>query len=113
MRQKQVWLLRSVIAAALSMASAAFAAGKITVISAPDGGQAMAAKVDASGTIHLAFQSASGPQYARSTDGGKTFSKAIPIVDRASEKPGLEFTVWDMYCLRSTPTAPPLVVLTD
>jgi hypothetical protein len=96
MRQKQVRLLLSVIAAALSMASAAFAAGKITVVSAPDGGQTMAAKVDAAGTIHLAFQSPSGPHYALSTDGGKTFSKAIPIVDRASEKPGLEFTVWDM-----------------
>src|SRR6187399_144311 len=80
----------------LAMASSSIAAGKVTTIAAPDGGQSMAAKVDAAGTIHLAWQSASGPQYAHSTNGGKTFSKAIPIVDRAAQKPGLEFTVWDM-----------------
>lgn len=90
------WLSMSVIAVALSVASTSLGASKVTTIAAPDGGQAMAAKVDAAGTIHLAFQSSNGPQYARSTNGGKTFSKAIPIVDRAAQKPGLEFSVWDM-----------------
>ena len=32
----------------------------------------------------------------RSTDGGKTFSEPLAVVDRQSQRPGLEFTVWDL-----------------
>lgn len=56
----------------------------------------MAARTDATGTIHLVFDSVNGPQYTRSVDGGKTLERAIPIVDQASRKPGLEFITWDM-----------------
>lgn len=56
----------------------------------------MAARTDAQGTIHLVFNTSDGPQYAKSTNGGKSFLKSIPVLDRESRKPGLEFTVWDM-----------------
>jgi hypothetical protein len=46
--------------------------------------------------VHLVFNGTDGPQYARSTDGGKTFAAAVSIVDQASRKPGLEFSVWDI-----------------
>lgn len=72
------------------------AAGKVIVVSVPNGGNAMAAKTDAKGTIHLVFDTAAGPQYANSQDNGKTFNKPLPLVDRASMKPGLEFITWDM-----------------
>ena len=68
----------------------------MTTVPVPNGGQPAAAKTDAQGTIHLVYNSADGPQYVRSTDNGKTFSKAIAIVDRGSRKRGLEFSVWDM-----------------
>ncbi len=71
-------------------------ASKVTTVPVPGGGQPVAAKTDAQGTIHLVFNSADGPQYAKSTDDGKALSKPIPIVDRASQKRGLEFSVWDM-----------------
>ena len=79
-----------------TVASAAPADRNVAVIAVPGGGQPNCAKIDAEGTIHLVFQSAEGPQYANSTDQGKTFSRPIPIVDRQSRKPGLEFSAWDM-----------------
>src|SRR5882757_9876387 len=72
------------------------AAGKVTAVTVPAGGKPMTAKTDGKGTIHLVFDTADGPQYARSTDDGKTLSRAILLVDRASRKPGLEFITWDM-----------------
>src|SRR5262245_8072300 len=90
----------SVVAAAVLLAlldhRLAQGAGKVTTVPIPRGGQAVSAKTDAQGTIHLVFNSADGPQYAQSTDEGKTLSKPISIVDRASRKRGLEFSVWDM-----------------
>lgn len=76
--------------------TAACAANKVATLPVPAGGQPMSAKVDAQGTIHLVYDSPGGPQYAKSTDGGKAFSKSIPLVDEASKKPGLVFNVWDM-----------------
>ncbi len=73
-----------------------FAAGKVTVVGVPAGGNAMGAKTDAKGTIHLVFDTAAGPQYSSSENNGKSFSKPLPLVDRASMKPGLEFITWDM-----------------
>jgi len=72
------------------------AAGKVTTVAGPAGGKAMAAKTDADGTIHLAFDTSAGPQYASSTDNGKTFSNPLPLVDRAAMKPGLEYITWDL-----------------
>ena len=56
----------------------------------------MAARTDAQGTIHLVFDTANGPHYAKSTDNGKSLSKPVALVDRASRKPGLEYITWDM-----------------
>lgn len=81
---------------AAASASLAHAAGKVTTIVAPDGGQPLSAKVDATGVVHLLMNSSDGPKYGRSTDGGNTFSNVILILDRASRIPGLEFTAWDL-----------------
>jgi len=75
---------------------AADAADPVTIVPVPGGGRPAAARTDSKGTIHLIFSSADGPQYLRSTDGGATFSNAISVVDRGSQKPGLDFSVWDL-----------------
>jgi hypothetical protein len=69
---------------------------RVTTVPVPDGGKPRAAKTGADGTVHLLFESDDGPQYARSTDNGRTFSAPIAVVDRESRKPGLEFDAWDM-----------------
>lgn len=92
--------LASVVVSTLCLCVAgtasADAANKVRTIAAPGGGQPVVAKTDSQGTIHLLFNSADGPRYAKSTDSGKIFSTAIPVVDRESRKPGLEFSAWDM-----------------
>src|SRR6185437_847636 len=77
-------------------AEAAGADDKVSIAAVPEGGEPMAAKCDSEGTIHLVYQTSDGPRYAASTDGGKTFGHSKMVVDRASRKPGLEFTVWDL-----------------
>ncbi|MEI8016695.1 MAG: hypothetical protein WCH39_00780 [Schlesneria sp.] len=69
---------------------------KVTTVSVPSGGQAMSAKIDAKGVIHLVCDSSDGPQYFRSSDNGANFSAPMPLLDQASRKPGLEFITWDM-----------------
>ncbi len=69
---------------------------RVTTVAVPSGGQPVAAKCDADGAIHLVFSSSAGPQYVKSTDGGRTFSEPLAVVDRQSQKLGLEYTVWDM-----------------
>ena len=54
------------------------------------------ARADAGGTIHLLCDSPGGPRYARSTDGGATFSAAIPVVTGDVRPAGLEYSAWDM-----------------
>jgi hypothetical protein len=54
------------------------------------------ARTDSVGTIHLFCDSADGPKYAKSLDGGVTFSAAIPVVSRGSQTAGLEYSAWDM-----------------
>lgn len=81
---------------AVSCQTSQAAATKVSTVAVPAGGQAIVAKTDAQGTIHLVFDSSNGPQYVRSTDEGKTISKPIPLVDATSRKPGLEFITWDM-----------------
>src|SRR5437868_4890626 len=73
-----------------------YAATQVTPVAVPSGGKAIAAKTDSQGIIHLVFDSADGPQYANSKDNGKTISKPLPLVDKGSQKPGLEFITWDM-----------------
>ncbi len=65
--------------------------GNVTIVPVPGGGIPVSAKVDRAGTIHLLFDSASGPQYAKSTDNGKTFETPIPVVDTQSKPEGLEY----------------------
>ena len=69
---------------------------KVRTVAVPEGGQPVAAKTDPEGTIHLLYNAADGPHYARSTDNGITFGAAIRVVDRESQKPGLEFQGADM-----------------
>jgi hypothetical protein len=69
---------------------------KVTTIPCPERGQPAAARTGADGTIHLVYRTGDGPRYTKSTDNGKSFSAAIPIVDRPSHKPGLEFDIWDL-----------------
>jgi hypothetical protein len=78
------------------VALSAMAQEKVTTIPCPERGQPAAARTDADGTIHLVFRTDDGPCYAKSTDNGKTFSATLPIVDRKSRKPGLEFDTWDL-----------------
>src|SRR5438132_711360 len=69
---------------------------RVTTAPVPDGGQPVVAKLDHVGTIHLLFDAKDGPRYAKSTDHGKSFSLALPIVDSGSKKPGLEFHCADL-----------------
>lgn len=69
---------------------------EVFVVSLPKGGQPVAAATDSRGVVHVLFNSKDGPQYVSSSDGGKTLSEPIAVVDRASRKPGLEFTAWSM-----------------
>ena len=69
---------------------------KITTVPIPLDGQAMAARTDSTGTIHLVFDTSEGPHYVSSSDNGQTFGKPIGLVDPASQKPGLEFITWDI-----------------
>src|SRR5215831_6242854 len=86
----------TVLATFFFVSLSAKAQEKVTTIPCPERGQPAAARTDADGAIHLVYRTGDGPCYAKSTDNGKTFSAAIPIVDRQSRKAGLEFEVWDM-----------------
>jgi hypothetical protein len=86
----------AVLAAFFFACASAEGQEKVTTIPCPERGQPAAARTDADGTIHLVYRTGDGPRYARSTDNGRTFSASIPIVDRQSRKPGLEFEVWDL-----------------
>jgi hypothetical protein len=86
----------TVLATVLFVSLSASAQEKATTILCPDRGQSAAARTDADGTIHLVYRTGDSPRYAKSKDNGKSFSTAIPIVDRQSHKPGLEFDVWDL-----------------
>jgi hypothetical protein len=79
-----------------AFASAGDGAGRVTTIPVPERGRPVVARTDAAGMIHLLFDSADGPRYARSTDGGKTFRAAIAVVDRQSLRAGLEYSAADM-----------------
>ena len=45
----------------------------VSTVAIPGGGRAVTAKCDAAGTIHVLCEAHGGPQYVRSTDGGKSF----------------------------------------
>jgi hypothetical protein len=80
----------------LSPASADDPAGRVATVAVPDGGKPVVARADKDGAVHLLFDSEDGPKYAKSTDGGVTFSAAIPVVRGGSQASGLEYSAWDM-----------------
>jgi hypothetical protein len=88
------WLFLAIPTAAIG--SSKTDANKVTTIPVPGRGQPVVARTDSNGTIHLLYDSADGPHYVMSTDNGKTFSAAMPVVDKASRKRGLEFYGADM-----------------
>ena len=82
----------------LPAASADDGAGKVATVSVSVAalGRPIVAKTDVEGTIHLLCDSQDGPKYAKSSDGGVTFSAAIPVVGGGSQTAGLEYSAWDM-----------------
>src|SRR5262249_8505046 len=71
-------------------------AGKVTTAPVSAVGRPVMAKTDSVGTIHLLCDAEGGPRYAKSIDGGVTFSAAIPVVSGGSKTAGLEYSAWDM-----------------
>jgi hypothetical protein len=69
---------------------------RVSTVPVPDRGRPVVARTDTGGTIHLLYDSVDGPKYARSTDGGASFSPAIPVVVGGRQETGLEYSAWDM-----------------
>jgi hypothetical protein len=69
---------------------------KVTTVSVPGNGKPVVAKTDKEGAIHLVYDSADGPKYVKSSDGGLTFGKPISVVGEGSRAEGLEYEAWDM-----------------
>src|SRR5258707_639260 len=98
-RETYPWLAMAVVwgsVLASSTIGADSPSPKVRLVAVSPGGEAMTAKVDSKGTIHLLYDSADGPQYVKSTDQGASWSEALPLVDEGSRKPGLEFRGSDM-----------------
>jgi hypothetical protein len=93
---RQAGYALAVLTMPFSLPNATAAAGQITTVPVPALGHPIVAKTDAEGTIHLLCDSQDGPKYAKSTDGGVTFSSAIPVVSSGSQTAGLEYSAWDM-----------------
>jgi hypothetical protein len=79
-----------------SAANADDGGGKVTTVPVTAVGRPVVAKTDSVGTIHLLCDSDDGPKYARSSDGGVTFSTAIAVVGGEKQTKGLEYSAWDM-----------------
>ena len=82
-----------------AFAAAAEKGPQVTVVAGPaadSGGEAVLARTDTDGAIHLTYSSNKVPHYAKSTDGGKSWSRPVAIVNREARQPGLEFDIWDM-----------------
>ena len=71
-------------------------ANRVSALRVPGAAKAVKAQLGTDGVIHLLCDTASGPQYLKSTDGGVTFSVLLSIVDAAAQKPGLKFSGWDL-----------------
>jgi len=91
------WMRASAMLCSVFLAlGVSHAAERVEVVKIPGASNVMKAQRGADGAIHVAFDAAGGPQYVKSTDGGKTFSAPLALVDQASRKPGLEFITWDL-----------------
>jgi hypothetical protein len=71
-------------------------ASRVTTVAVPGGGKPVVARADKEGTIHLLFDSADGPRYAKSSDDGRTFGPPIPVLGVGPRAKGLEYSAWDM-----------------
>ena len=60
------------------------AAERVEVVKIPGASNVMKAQRGVDGTIHVVFDAAGGPQYVKSTDGGKTFSAPLALVEPSS-----------------------------
>jgi len=76
--------------------SGADATSAVKIVAVGQDARPVAAKLDAEGTIHVLYNSDDGPRYAKSTDGGESWSAAIPVVDEQARKPGLVFEAADL-----------------
>lgn len=66
-------------------------ANRIKTVRVPGDAKVVKAQIDRSGTIHVLLDSDDGPRYVKSTDAGGSFSPPMPVVDAASQAPGLKF----------------------
>ena len=66
-------------------------ASRVQIVRVPNGGEAAEARTGPDGAIHLLYQAAGIPYYVKSSDGGASFGKPIPVVGTEWRKPGLEF----------------------
>jgi hypothetical protein len=94
--QTPAWLSIAAVFAVLAVNDPVVAESRVEIIHVPGASNVMKAETGPDGAIHLIYDANDGPQYVKSTDGGKSFSPAAAIVDRASRKPGLQFITWDM-----------------
>lgn len=83
-----------------AFASAVFggedATATVAVVAVPIEGEVFAARADSRGAIHVLVQTPDGPRYLVTRDNGATFGKPLAVVDAASRKPGLVYSVWDL-----------------
>lgn len=69
---------------------------RVRVVAPGTDGQAIMARNDAKGNLHVLFQSPTGPRYGFSDNGGRSFSKTLSVADPTLFPKNLEFTVWDL-----------------
>jgi hypothetical protein len=88
------------ILCALAFASMAVAS-PVAIVHVPQGGEPIAAEMSPDGLIHLLYNLGDIPWYVKSSDGGTTFSKPLPVVNQEARKQGLTFEGWSMAVGRS------------
>lgn len=71
-------------------------ADRVATVAVPNGGKPVVARPDKSGAIHLLYDTADGPRYAKSSDGGHSFGTPVPVVADSPRTAGLEYSGWDM-----------------
>jgi hypothetical protein len=65
---------------------------RVTIVDVPNGGEAVAAKITARGTIHLLYNFDDIPYYVKSSNHGASFSSPLRVVNEESRRPGLVFS---------------------
>jgi len=92
----RIVLFTAVLLPSCTLAADTGSMGNVVLVRVPNGRQAVAAKITEGGIIHLLYNSDDIPYYVKSSDGGGSFSSSIAVVDKASRKPGLEFSGMSM-----------------